>query len=73
MSHLGLNGSQLTRTKIVSRLGERALLIINYSIRCACVLFSLKEFEYDLNGKELSAQETLQVKIKDYEKITANR
>lgn len=32
-----------------------------------------KEFQYDLNGLELSAQETLQIKIKDYEKLTANR
>ncbi|RMX57790.1 hypothetical protein pdam_00006779 [Pocillopora damicornis] len=32
-----------------------------------------KEFEYDLNGKELSAQETLLFKVKDWEKITANR
>ncbi|KAJ7336518.1 hypothetical protein OS493_011728 [Desmophyllum pertusum] len=32
-----------------------------------------KEFEYDLNGKELSAQETLLIKVKDWEKVTANR
>lgn len=37
-----------------------------------CLLF-VKEFEYDLNGKELSAQETLLFKVKDWEKITANR
>lgn len=34
----------------------------------------LKDLEpYDLNGKELSAQEVLEVKVKDWEKITANR
>lgn len=32
-----------------------------------------KDFEYDLNGKELSAQETLEVKVKDWEKIGPNR
>ena len=35
--------------------------------------FFLKDFEYDLNGKELSAQETLEVKVKDWEKIGPNR
>lgn len=33
----------------------------------------MQEFEYDLNGQELSAQETLSLKVKDWEKITPNR
>ncbi|XP_067038375.1 myoferlin-like isoform X1 [Acropora muricata] len=32
-----------------------------------------KEFQYDLNGQTLSPQETLQIKVKDYEKIAPNR
>ncbi|XP_015759468.1 PREDICTED: myoferlin-like [Acropora digitifera] len=32
-----------------------------------------KEFQYDLNGQKLSPQETLLIKVKDYEKIAPNR